>query len=739
MMRVLLVMLAFLALPASAQTARVTSGEHDDFTRLVVEFPTAADWQLGRTDTGYALVLVGAEQPRYDLTAVWDRIPRTRLRAVWAAPEGGALNLTPACACHAFPFELRPGMVVIDIKEGPAPAGSAFELALDGSTPPPLVAATVPRPELRPLSGPTTPSVGYDWLATTAAEATPKMAVETDAALTLPLPTGSTSLAPLRDALLHELSRGAAEGVVDMTLPAAAPSPEAVTGDLPWSRIVIGEVPGVTARSARDGAVGMQPDGAACIADAQLAIADWGNDDPGALQLATARSGLMGEFDVADPEATLQAVRHHLFLGFGAEALQYLRLIEAPTAPDDLEIYAGIARILDGIEDPGSPFAPMLGCDGPAALWATLQYTRLPSGAGVNVAAVLRSFAALPPHLRQHLGPDLAEQFLGWGDAEAARMVRDATARVPGVAARDMALMDAKAGLAEGRAEEAAADAETALAGGGPAGIDALLALVEARFRKGEPVGPDLAEAVGAYLSEARGTEAEPALNRAMVLALALAGDLRSAIAALAMAPEAETDLWQVIAARATDADLLAHAILGATTPRPAVEDATALALGSRLAALGFADAALDWLGPVAADAAPEVRLLAAAAELARGDARRARDLSSGLEGPEAKAILADALTRLGAIDTAAEAWRSVGDDAQAARLKTWQRDWVAVSADAAEPWQAAARLAVPAPSAAADDRGLLAQGAALADDSAAARQAIADLLAGVPDPARLP
>lgn len=738
MMRMLLFLLALLALPASAQIARVTSGEHDDFTRLVVEFPAAADWQLGRTETGYALMLAGPEQPRYDLTGVWDRIPRTRLRAVWADPQAGALNLTPACACHAFPFELRPGMVVIDIKEGPAPAGSSFELRLDGSTPPPLVATPSPRPEMRRGSGLTARTAGYDWLASTSPK-TPEAAPVTETALPMPLPTGKTSLGPLRDALLHELSRGAAEGMVDMTLPATGPVPDVASGELPWSRIVIGELPGVSAGNARDAAGDMQPDGAACIADTQLAIADWGNDQPGALQMADARSGLMGEFDVPDPEATLRAVRHHLFLGFGAEALQYLKLIEAPAAPEDLAIYAAIARILDGVEDPGSPFSSMLGCDGAAALWAALQYTRLPSDAGVNVAAVLRSFAALPPHLRQHLGPGLAEDFLAWGDAEAARMVRDATARVPGVATRDLALMDAKAGLADDRPEDAAVDAEAALAGGGPAGIEAVLALVEARFRKGEPVGADLAEAVSSFLSEARGTAAEPALNRALVLALALGGELQAAMSALAAAPEAEAELWQVVAARATDTDLLGFAVLGAGMPRPAVADDTALALATRLAALGFADAALAWLGPLSPDAAPEVRLLAAAAELARGDARAARDLANGLEGKEAEALRAEALTRLGVISPAAEAWRAAGDDAQAARLKTWQRDWAAVSADAAEPWQTAARLAVPGNPTTSGEGGLLAQGSALADDSATARQAIADLLAAIPNPAKIP
>ena len=39
---------------AAAETARVYSGEHADFTRLVIELPAQGDWTLGRTPMGYA-------------------------------------------------------------------------------------------------------------------------------------------------------------------------------------------------------------------------------------------------------------------------------------------------------------------------------------------------------------------------------------------------------------------------------------------------------------------------------------------------------------------------------------------------------------------------------------------------------------------------------------------------------------------------------------------------------------
>ena len=141
----------------------------------------------------------------------------------------------------------------------------------------------------------------------------------------------------------------------------------------------------------------------------------------------------------------------------------------------------------------------------------------------------------------------------------------------------------------------------------------------------------------------------------------------------------------------------------------------------------------------IAADADPEVRLLAARAELARGDARAARALVSDLKSPDALEIYAKALTRLGEISLAGEAWRSAGFADEALRLSIWERDWTAVSLGAVGPWKDAALLAVSAETATPPPDGLLAQGAALVDASAEARKRITDLLGSVVDPTSVP
>lgn len=136
MIRAMLLTLV-LASAAQAETARILSGEHGDFTRLVIELPGGPDWSMGRTATGYAFGVRSASQPTYDLSAVWERIPRSRLAGLAVDQTSGALLLTLGCDCHVFPFEYGSAIVVLDIREGPPPAGSAFEAAFRGTVPPP--------------------------------------------------------------------------------------------------------------------------------------------------------------------------------------------------------------------------------------------------------------------------------------------------------------------------------------------------------------------------------------------------------------------------------------------------------------------------------------------------------------------------------------------------------------------------------------------------------------------------
>lgn len=706
-----LVLLFATALPASSETARVLSGEHGDFTRLVIELPAAGGWTVGRTEDGYAFAADGAAQPDYDLSQIWQRIDRKRLSALVPDPAG-ALILSLGCDCHVFPFEYQPGIVVLDIKPGPAPAASAFEAAFAPST----------RKEKAAPSG-----QSYDWLAR-AGTVSPRPVAD----LPLPLPTGTVSLEPLRDELLEQIAQGAANGIVDMELPGKAQQPPSSDRSTPWSNIRIGEDPGIIVTEPNALIEEARPD-ADCAAPELLDLGFWAEGRPPGDLLAEARDGLFGEFDVANEDAVLHSVRLLLYLGFGAEALQTAAMLTPDSADETVPLYRSMARLIDGDSDLQGPFAAMLHCEGPAALWAALAYDQLPAGPGVNHDAIVQGFQALPPHLRRHLGPSLAEKLLARDDMEAARMVRDAMERAPDSDAATVALLDAKVDLHDGNTEAALAHAETAVAldGNQP---DSLIALVETHFRQLQPLDPGVAEALMAVRGENAGTAAGPAIERAIMLALALSDQTEAAFAEAQMTVEAEADLWRVVQSRAADDDFLRHAVLASETSPPRTDPDVKNATAQRLLALGFPDAALTWLGPMEGTDAPELRLLAAKAETARGNARAAADLLTGLPGPEAAILRAKVLVQLGDLDSARAALKSVGDPESAARLGLWDGDWGTTNSNIPTLWEDAAEFAKPTPPDAAS--GPLGRGSKTIDASLASREAIEALLTSVPSPA---
>ncbi|WP_136644735.1 hypothetical protein [Tabrizicola sp. YIM 78059] len=701
-----LILMLFLTIPADAETARVLSGEHADFTRLVVQLPAQAGWRVGRTPLGYAFATENRKQPDYDLAHVWDRIPRKRLQALRADPETGILEMTLACECHLFPFEYQPGVIVLDIRSGPPPEGSIFEAPFSGFA--------FLRDE-KPGSDPGAP-VTFDWL-----DARNGGAAGAHRYAGLTFAREKTLLEPLRAELLEQISRGAAAGVVDMRLSGTPAGAMVSEGDPDLARIRLGEMPGLDVLDPNAPRTNMQPDGSPCLADADLAIGDWGAGRAALDLLAEARTGLFGEFDAVRPEAVLNSVRLHLYLGFGAEARQYATL--ATGLGDELRLLVSITRLVDGDPDPEAPFAPMLACDGAAAFWAALAHDRLPAGSMVNIDAVVRTFLGLPPHLRSLFGPRLALLLIDL-DAEAARRIRNAMERTPHVPAQAVSLLDARMELQADHPERARFHAEAALSDPRHE-VDALVALVEAHFLELRPIPGSVVERVQSLQGQ---TGNNSSLARAVALSFALSGRFDEAFA-IAEPGAMTADIWRVLAALGDDDDLLVHAVRPA--PLPSVKADVALSVAKRLQVLGFPDAALVWLGPIGPDAPTEYRLVAAAAELARGDAGRALQHLATLEGQTASDLRAAAQTRLGFLDAARTSLQKAGRSGDAQRLSLWAEDWNAVAAAATEPWSAAAAMA----QAAIPEGGPLARGAALLNSSSATRAALTALLGAVPPP----
>jgi hypothetical protein len=702
-----LLALPILALPAVAQDARpvdVATGDHDGFTRVVLQAPGLTGWRLNRLTDGYAVTL---RQPaRFDLSDAFRLISRSRLVSLTPTEDQRGLRLEVGCACHAIGFDYRPGVVVIDIRDGPPPEGSSFELAADGQRAEPLEgASTSARPRTRPEAE------AWDWARDWRGARTSGEPIAGP-----PLPP---SLQPpqsglmLREALLADFAAGASRGLIE---PVDRPPKAAVpTAEPPTARVGLLGLPGLTGLPGATDPFPLSATGAPCIAADRLDVPTWGDPDlPAVGQMAEVAS-LLGEFDRPDPVSVATAVKRHLWLGFGAEAAQLAKTF-ASDSPD-AALWQSMGRAVDGIEDPGGAFAGMLDCDGPAALWSAMTESVFVA-TEVDRPALLSAFSALPPHLRRHLGPPLAERFVAAGDVATAQSLRDAMGRgVPEAGP----LVDATLALATQSPDMAEEKARAVISAGGPDMIPALTTLVEARAQTRKPMSFADVTLIEALLAE---QPDDPALARAALLSRALAGDFATPFSRLPELPSeqrarVEADLWSLLAEIGPDADLLNEAIRPPDAPHALARPETRDVLADRLTELGFGRAARQWLGQTA-DAEKLAR-----ADLAEGDARSALIRLAGLDGTTAPALRAQALLALGEADAAAQLFSEAAmpKEEQAARLRA--RDWVYLQGSGPPEWQAAVAALSPTPQRAAP----LADGRALVDKSDATRRAVAALL----------
>jgi hypothetical protein len=725
---------------AIAQTVVIKSGDHPGFTRLVLELPKAADWQMGRTAEGYEL-RIADENLRFDLTGAFKDIQRNRLAAIWMDPKSGGLRLGIACACHALPFEFRAGIIVIDLRDGPPPKGSSFELALDGTDAVQLVARPSQRPQARPRKfaaatlPPDGPQPSYDWLVSDAPDIREKQPLHP--ALPAAVTLKTADIGPLKDALLQQLSWGAAQGIVQMTMPSLASRNAASPRPIgPRAAIHLGEVPGFDVATSREPAHVLIKDGAACIADKTLDVTGWGDDQPAPIQLANSRANLIGEFDRPNPKDVITAVKILIYLGFGAEARQMLAQMQVDDP--DSGLWQSMAGLVDGGHDPEGPFMGMQTCDTAAALWATLALPKLTVGSPPRTDAVLRAFSALPAHLRRNLGPDLAAKFLAIDDVATARSISHSVQR--GISETDtdadVAVMDAQIDIASGDPSAATAQLAPVLAQAGPNAAATIIALVDARVAAGDAIDLETSVALAALIREQAGSDLEPALRRAQILALGSAGDFDQAFALLPEMASAEHDLWQILARSGSGTAILNHAVMAPDASLPAISAADRSQIAVQLSALGLPDAALVWIGAQTGNSSDADRLLAAKTYLSRGEPDAGLAWIEGLNDSAALELRAEALWRLGKPAEAAEAWANAGNTDAELRARSWAQNWDALSKSEASSWQAAAGLLTAAPGQdIVNAPGPLALGTALVADSSSARAILTALLASVPSP----
>ncbi|WP_420585736.1 hypothetical protein [Ruegeria sp.] len=709
MTRVLVLATALIAAASgvAAQDLTVRSGEHEGYTRLVVQVPPDTTWSLKQTKNG-ARLNVALKDVRFQTSSVFQRLTENRLASISQPEAGGSLELEFGCECAASAFLFKDTMIVVDI----AP----------GSFLPPLT-SDIPGPFL-----PTAPKE--------------KDTLHADHSIDLlALPLFNQNANGFEQQLSTRLLQGADRGIVDLNI--APVGLRDSTGN--QSLFIPPEVElNVQVSSVLEELNGLLgPDiphlerRPPCISSAELGFDDWSDERPFAEQAAHLRSGLYQEFDKVDREQALRLARLYAYSGFGAEALRALELVGQKSAAADR--ISAVARVLDdGPLADTNPFEGLQRCDGDAALWSVLTEGQLSNDA--NLIAMEQSFARLPDHLRRHVGPSLSDILVDADELEAARRVLRSVDRVETEAGPDVTQSKAKIASAEGDTHKAEDLLEDVLSAS-DAALDAPLALarlVEKRWTERGSISPRELGLAASYVVEYRRSDIGPLMQQTQALALSLAQEFDAAIDLLDALPndpdgaETRNRVMLVLTERADDATFLRRVLNLPNDQMQALTTDTAVAVANRLATLGFSRQVSTLAKrPQDRDRRRERSRLRAKAALF--DLRPHQAMLDLGDDPsdEATALRADALTMIGDLGAAAELLNTFGQQDAANRLN-WLAD-LPVEAGTDDKFariaQTTVKLSAP-PSRLQDTP--LADAASLLADSAATRQNIADLLAAI-------
>jgi hypothetical protein len=531
------------ALPVAAQqVVPVRSGEHDGFSRLVLQVAPGIPWQVVES-RGLAALRFPDHVLSFDTARVFDRISHARIAEISQARLAGSseLQLKLNCKCKVQNFVFNKNYIVLDVYDGPAlvaentaantriwqPDALPFiqppqtpqrftAYVMDQAPAQPKLQPDPPRGESAPppaMAGPSAPESAAQVAAGSAAdngvvadmeamagEAVSKMNSEVTAEDD---PDLQARIKDAQNQLLEQLTRAAEQGLVDF-VPAPAPAPApATTAKIAPVTVTIDPAPPEPSPELMQqlSAHTVYGQGAdeklsevvnrfampQCLDDSAFSMEDWGAAGGFSAGLADLRSKLFGEFDTPDPEIANKIVRLYLRYGFGAEALMMVR--EAGIQLENAALYNDLANIIEG--RPARVNGPVLdgaGCGGAHEMWY------LASGRGsyqvLEPLAITDVFSSYPIEVRTLIGPLLAQAFIDRGQVEAGHLVLEIVRRAESGVTPAQRMAEAGVLEVQGDMEGAVKIYRDLARAGGEAAPDALIAYARTLISTDRPV-PD--------------------------------------------------------------------------------------------------------------------------------------------------------------------------------------------------------------------------------------------------------
>jgi hypothetical protein len=702
------------AAPALAQEGgTIRSGEHADFSRIVMIVEPTTEWSLELGPRAATISFPGKAIP-FSAAGIFQRMPATRIAAVEpvTGPGGTEVRIALACDCRVSTAFVGARYLAVDVHENrrsqPAAAGVA-DPATGASGPTGTAAGRRPAPSVEAALA-SAERILIDQLERAASQGLVGLADDPAAAAAgrgagdaAPGATPPDTAAPSPDPLPEPAA--AAPAIPDLALEheeldledsrllahlasTLSTAHEQITATTVYDRDARAAAPAETVPSV-------------CRADEALDVARWSDGRPLHDQAVALRGLLVGEFDRPNPAAVRDLVRLHIRHGLGTEAGEILRGF--PVDIEDRELLADLARVVESRPPaPGGPLALGVACPGRHGLWLAAAGSPVQIAAEDRFRSIRTAFEDMPPDLRALIGPDLVNHYLDAGRPPEARFLHDIVIRPGAEPDIAMTLSAGRLAAAEYRPLEAEVRLAGLVAANATNAADALLALVRTRLDFGDRVPSAWMTDLGALALEHRRGPREIAARALRAEALARNGALGTALVELdALArdrpearPIAEGLAPRLLAAAdpaAVGAAAYAEAVLAhqELVTRAPANDYARMTIARGLLELGLPNTALVVLAPPVDREIVPARLLAARAHTALAEPAPALALLAGLDGAEAEALRARAHAGAGDFAAATDVLARSGREAEALSY-AWAAGAWSLAAAAPDPARAA-------------------------------------------------
>lgn len=668
MVRLLTFLICFMGSSVFAQEIEVRTGDHPSFTRIVFTIPSGTNWDISRTEMGYAVQFdtVGSLQ----VSDFFSLIQRNRIREVSVIGGGSILSLTLNCDCFPEAYLWRDSHLVVDIKDVDQVRTEAYDTSFEK-------ALKLNKLTERVVSNPHPPLVvGTKSAARSSANEFEAISLTLDPMIERPLARTNGILDPFDDLLEQQkrvgmlesaiaggLQRGLSQGLLQRaengegthTQQANLKEQEA-DSDLTTllEEVNAALTPGLTARTSVESAIGAEIsrletslNEASCFPDDYVDIQNWATDLPFHLQIGLLRSEITSEFDKTDPLAVEALSKAYLYFGFGREAIDALA-IDGQMSHRRRALVA-IGQIIDGDPIDFPEIHDQLLCSGPAALWGFMAHEDGPLRAELDPEGITVAFKTLPEVLRKHLAPDLARRLNE-------RNLHDFGEKVLSVVSEndksdiETQLALSEISISQGNTEDAEGLLEELADDNARMTPEALISLISLKVENGNLILPSELNLLRAMQFESQNEEDLGILIRAEAMALAQNQDFDALLEliqreekffAVILGAEYKNQVMQYSLDNETDSQFLKRVFQEETEP---TDSQLQNSIAQRLIDLGFlTQAEIVVSDPAIGADMEERRYLRAAISATRKDPTMTKAHLAGMNTPRAIALLAEA------------------------------------------------------------------------------------------------